>query len=273
MSDTQTQSYTPAQMTSGRRPHVLVWLLVLVGALGVLVAAVWFVGGPNEALRTLGLGDLFSASPFGVSGSGGSGGSSSSSGTQPAQSGDATTSATASTLPSGAQERMFAEQMQSRVALTDLVGGRIKSLSLGKAVTSGDSASVPLTAKYSNGSAVKGTLTLDRLNELWYFFSLSRDGSRDSGDLPSPGSFDSAVVETITNEQAQPGTQELITSGVLGGGFRSVEVDSVKMGPRTATVDVTLSGGDSPESKARLVCISKRDAGTTYWFVASFEKR
>jgi hypothetical protein len=273
MSDTQTQSYTPAQMASGRRPHVLVWLLVLLATLGVLGAAVWFVGGPSAALSTLGLGNLFSASPLGVSGSGGSGGSAATSATPPAQSDDTTTATDAGPLPSGAQERMFAEQMQSRAALADLVNGRIKSLLLGKSVTSGDSASVPLTAKYSNGSTPKGTITLDRLNELWYFFSLSRNGAKDSGDLPSPGSFDSAVVETITNEQAQPGTQELITSGILDGGFKVVEVDSVKMGPRTATVNVTLSGGSSPDSKARLVCISKTDAGTTYWFVASFEKR
>lgn len=272
MSDTQTQSYSPTQTTSGRRPHVLVWLLVLVGALGVLAFAVWFVGGPNEALRTLGLGDLFSTSPLGVAGSGPSA-SASTTGTQPAQSGEATSATETGPLPSGAQERMFAEQMQSRAALADLVGGRIKSLSLGKSLTSGDSASVPLTARYSNGSTVKGTMTLDRLNDLWYFFSLSRNGAKDSRDLPSPGSFDSAVVETITNEQAQPGTQELITSGILGGGFNVVEIDSVKMGPRTATVNVTLSGGSSPESKARLVCISKTDAGATYWFVASFEKR
>jgi hypothetical protein len=273
MSDTQTQSYTPAQMASGRRPHVLVWLLVLVATFGVLAAAVWYVGGPNEALSMLGLGNLFSASPQSVSGTGGSGGSASTSATPPAQSDDTATATDAGPLPSGAQERMFAEQMQSRAALADLVSGRIDSLTLGKVATSGDSASVALTAKYSKGSAVKGTLTLDRLNELWYFFSLSREGAKDSGDYPSPGSFDSAVVETITNAQAQPGTQELITSGVLGGGFKVVRIDSVKMGPRTATVDVTLSGGSSPESKGRLVCISKTDAGTTYWFVASFEKR
>lgn len=273
MSDTQTQSYTPAQMTSGRRPHVLVWLLVLVATLGVLAGAVWYVGGPSEALSTLGLGNLFSASPLGVTGSGGSGGSASTSASPPAQSDDATATSDAGPLPSGAQERMFAEQMQSRAALTDLVSGRIESLTLGKVATSGDSASVALSAKYSKGTAVKGTMTFDRLNDLWYFFSLSRDGAKDSGDYPSPGSFDSGVVETITNAQAQPGTQELITSGILGGGFKVVTVDSVKMGPRTATVNVTLSGGTSPESKARLVCISKTDVGTTYWFVASFEKR
>jgi hypothetical protein len=249
---------------------VLVWLLVLVVAVGGLVAAVWVVGGPSEALRTLGL-DNLSLSSLGVGGSGGSGSPASVVATGSAQSGE--TSSAASSLPSDAQERMFAEQMQSRVALTDLVEGRIRSLSLGTPATSKDSATVPLTATYRKGSKVKGTLTLDRFSELWYVFGLSRAGGKDSRDLPSATSFDSGVVEAITNAQAQPATQDLINAGILGGGFRVVTVDSVKMGPRTATVDVTLSGGSSPASNARLVCVSKMDAGTTYWFVASFEKR
>jgi hypothetical protein len=70
-----------------------------------------------------------------------------------------------------------------------------------------------------------------------------------------------------------PGTQELITQGILGGGFKTAEVGKITMGARTATVDVTLSGGTDPESQGRLVCVSKTDGATTYWFVASFEKR
>ena len=117
-------------------------------------------------------------------------------------------------------------------------------------------------------------MSLRKFGDLWYFFAFSRDGANtQSNDAASPESFDSGVVSTITSEQAEPGTQDMISTGILGGGYHQVVVDGVQMGDRTATVDVTLSGGKSPSAKGRLVCISKSEAGTTYWFVARFEKR
>jgi hypothetical protein len=115
---------------------------------------------------------------------------------------------------------------------------------------------------------------LRRYGEKWYFFSLERGGN---GSHSSPGvksdTFDSGVVSTITEQQALPGTQEMMTAGLLGGGYHTVKVERVTMGPRTATIDVVMSGGSEPPSKGRFVCVSKTEAGITYWFVARFEKR
>jgi hypothetical protein len=269
MSDTQTQSYTPAQKTSRRTMSVWVWLLVLVVSLGALSAAVWWVGGPAQAMDMLGVSNL-SLSSLGIGGSpsssGGNGGALKTPSTPKPS--------VASTLPADAQERMFSEQVESHVALSDLVGGRISEFKLGKPEVAEASATVPLTATYFDGSAVAGTLTLAKFDGLWYFFSLGRtggEGAKESADTPN--SFDSGVVATITHEQAQSGTQGLISKGILDGGFTVVKVDAVHPGPRTATIDVTLSDGTSATTKGQLVCISKTDGATTYWFVASFEKR
>ena len=266
MSDTQTQSYNPAHKTSGRKLSVWVWLVVLLVAIGVLAGAVWWAGGPAEVQRMLGLEGMSLPSLFGGS---------SSAPTRPATA-PSTSSGSApatSTMPAAAQERMFAEQMQSRAALSDVINGRLRTFSLGQPESGASSASVPLTATYTGGSTITGTLTLAKFADTWYFFSLDRTKNAQSAQAASPASFDSGVVSTITNQQAQKGTQDLIAKGILDGGFKTVTIDSVQMGDRTATMDVSLTGGVQPDSHGRLVCISKIDGATTYWFVASFEKR
>jgi hypothetical protein len=168
---------------------------------------------------------------------------------------------------------MFIEQVQSREALSDLAAGRIASLSLGTPETTENSATVPLTAVFKDGTKIHGTMTLANYHGLWYFFSLGRSGRASGEAADSPTEFDSDVVAAISEEQGKAGTQDLIKNGVLGGGFTKITVDAVHPGVRTATIDVTLSGGNEAPVEGRLVCVSKSDVGVTYWFVASFEKR
>jgi hypothetical protein len=268
MSDSQAQSYSPAPNTtkSKRSPGVVVWLLVLLLAVGAFAAAFWYAGGTNALGQLGGLVSSFMASPMGDSGS------QKPPAAAPAAATPSTTAATPR-LPAEAQQRMFAEQVASRAALTELVGGQIASFELGQPVVTGDSATVPLTAVMTDGTNVSAALAFKKYQGTWYFFSLTRAGGAANRDTKSPGGFDAAVVAAITEQQAQAGTQELLTDGLLKGGYRTIKVDGVTMGPRTATVDVTLSGGTEPDSKGRLVCISKTDGSTTYWFVARFEKR
>ena len=169
---------------------------------------------------------------------------------------------------------MFSEQVASHEALAHLVDGQIVSFQTGEASVAEASATVPLTATFKDGSTVSGDLSLKRFGDTWYFFALTGSGNQETGaSTPSTVGFDEKIVETITQQQAQVGTQELLTKGLVDGGYRSVKVDGVTMGPRTATVDVSMSGGTEPATKGRLVCISKTDGATTYWFVARFEKR
>lgn len=269
MSDTQPQSYLPTAAPARKRTTSLwVWALVLVVAVAALTGAVWWVGGPDAALKAVGL-NGFSFPQFGLPSF--SGQSPQAPGGQPVSPSAVTT---ATSLPPEAQDRMFTEQVESRAQLSDLVAGRIASFSVATSTATEDSASVPITAAYSDGSVRHGTIHLARFGKTWYFFSLSA-GSVDaeSGETTSPAGFDASVVSAITEQQALPATQELISSGLLGGGFTQAKVDTTSMGERTATVDLTLSGGTQPDAKARLVCVSKTDTGIVYWFVAKFEKR
>ena len=243
MSETQTQSYTPAPTPTRGGLSVWVWALVLLVAIGALGAAVAWAGGPNEVAKLAGISNLSLPSfslPFLGGGSSG-GGTPPVTSTLPAPS----SAATASTLPIEAQNRMFVEQMESNVALTALVDGRLSSMSLGRPVQS----------------------------DTWYFFNISKGDGPTSNDVASPEGFDSGVVSAITREQALPATQEMIVKGILGGGYTVAKMQKVQLGSRTATIDITLSGGSLPDTRGRFVCVSKSDGATTYWFVASFEKR
>jgi hypothetical protein len=266
MADTSAQTL-PVGQRSSRRPHPVVWLAVLAVALGLLGAAIWWVGGPAQALSVLGLD--WAAAPFQTGGPGGSGAKPTAAGSVEAT--GATPAAT--TLPSSAQERMFSEQVASRATLQELIGGKIHSFQLGKAAVTGDSAKVPVTATLSTGSEISGAITFAKFGSAWYFFSIARDSGKSDRDRSGTHSFDSGVVATMAQAQAGAETQKVITDGILGGGFNEIVVNSIQTGPRTATLDVTLSGGTAAEARGRLVCISKTEADKTYWFLASFEKR
>lgn len=263
MSESQTESYSPAPNVSKQRSQVTLWLLVLLLALVAFGAALWWAGGVSA------LGGLWA--PVGrLLGLTGTATNSSTQAANPT----APNATPGAKLPPEALQRMFAEQVRSHAALADLVGGRISSFTLGVPVTTETSASVPLTAVYRDGAKVSGTLSFSKFQNTWYFFSLDRSGSSASanGDAGTMA-FDSGVVNTITEQQAEPGTQEMLTKGVLDGGYRDIQVEGVVPGPRTATVDVSVSGGNEPAARGRFVCVSKTDGPTTYWFVARFEKR
>ena len=267
MSDSQTQPLqpTPGTGTPKRRGGLLAGLLVVLLAAVLLGAAVWYAGG-TEALGQLGgLLTSFVSSPSG-------GQPAPPKPAAPAPAAVATTSA--GDLPPEAQQRMFAEQIDSHEPLAALVDGRIVSFRTGVARKQDTSATVPLTATFKDGSTINGNVTVKQYNGTWYFFSLVRAGGQSPNpSAATPVGFDSNVVATITKQQAEAGTQEMLTKGLVDGGYRTVKVERVTMGPRTATVDVSMSDGTEPASEGRLVCISKTEGATTYWFVARFEKR
>jgi hypothetical protein len=210
MSDSHTPSYNPALGTEshGRRPSVLLWLLVLLLAAGALAGAVWYAGGTDLLSRLGGMtSSIFGGSP------GGSGGQKPA---VPAPSASASATPTSS-LPPEAQQRMFTEQAESREPLTALVEGRITSLKTGVTQRDESSATIPVTAYFDDGSQLSSFLHLKRFGDSWYFFSLSGTDEDESKQKFDSKAFDSGVVSTITQQQALPGTQEVLTAGVLDG--------------------------------------------------------
>jgi len=263
MPDLQTELHTPTAIAP-RKTSVWAWFLLLLIALGLLGGAVAWAGGVGEVGKLLGASNL-SLPSFELPWLGG-GPSVSPSGTVPTP-GDRKA---VSPLPTEAQSRMFAQQVRSRARLADLVEGRISTLTFGTPAMAEDSATVPCTATYRDGTEVAGDLTFTKYKKVWYFTSLA---SQQSSDVVSPASFDSGVAATIAQQQAEPATQEMIAKDLLTGIYQKVKIDGVHTGPRTATVDFTVTQRSDSPTKGRFVLVSKTDAGTTFWFVARFEVR
>ena len=260
MSDSQTQSYTPAIVKPARKTSMIVWVVVLLVAVAAFAAAVVWAGGPSTVEQLLG-GIKFPAL-FGAP--------------TPTPSGSAgvpVSAAPSSTLPAAAQRRMYAEQVESAAALTDLVNGQITSLELSAPQQGSPLTTIPVKAIYADGHTVSGFLSLEKYNGLWYFFSIGRSPSATDTDPPHLASLDSSVVAAITAQQALPATQEMIASGLLTPGSKTLTIGTITPGPRTATVDAALQTGTAKPVAGRFVLISKTDGATTYWFVARFEKR
>ncbi len=176
----------------------------------------------------------------------------------------------AATAPTAAQTAMYREQLQSQVQLAKLAGGEISQLAIGKASTTPSHSSIPVTVSYKQGGSLSGTMALARTDGKWFFNSITASGRTPSGATPKR-TIDAGVIRTIVDQQATAANQDLITRGLVQGGFATARVDGVTRGAGTATVNVTLQGGSLDRRAARFVMISKDDSGTKNWFVTRFE--
>lgn len=172
---------------------------------------------------------------------------------------------------SAAQAAMYREQLQSQAQINKLVDGSVASIAIGTASASASKAVIPLSVSYKTDPPLSGTLVLVNTNGLWYFSSISASDHSGSASTTKPQNVDSGVVNTITEQQADPDCQKLIEEGLVEGGFKTARVDGVSAGSGTATVNVTLLGGAMDRTPARFVFISKVDSGNKYWFLTRFE--
>jgi hypothetical protein len=254
-------------------PPFLIWLLILAMTSAAFAAAVVYsggVGGSLDVLSSIDVERLLAQIPFLAPSSPG----------PPASSGASTTSTTtASTtdtpppLPDKALELMYKEQLRSQAALGALVQGHIDAIEFGTPVVGSDSATIPVSASYPGvGTVFTGTMVLRKNKDLWYF-----DGLRDKGKSPDAEvaniAVDPNVVKVLTQQQALPDNQRMLTEGVLGGGFRKATVERVVRGAGTTTVDMRLSGGSWVTAFGRFVVIAKTEGSTTYWFLARLDQQ
>ena len=102
---------------------------------------------------------------------------------------------------------------------------------------------------------------------VWYFSSVSRDGS--SLSVANEEAGDMGIVSTLVSEQA---ANQALVSGIIDGSYKSAAIDSVSTGSGTATVHITIGGGTAPTTAGSIVCVSKVIDGEKCWFVTSFTK-
>ncbi len=267
MSDSQSQSYSPTQKAGKKTSPVLIWLLVVALAGGAFAAAVMYVGGFGAVMDMLGVGGG-AQPPASSAASATTTSSVSPTATPPAQA----EGTLAPGVPVEAQRRMYGEQIESQEMITELAAGTIASLDVGTPKVDGDKAVVPVTANLDDGSTVDGTLVLRRYNGVWYFFSITRF-EKDPETANLPDDYNKDVVAVITSEQAKPDMQEMITDGLLGGGYTTVVVKDTTQGAGTSAVNVTLTGGTEADSAGRFILIQEDQGGVPYWFITGFEKQ
>jgi len=169
--------------------------------------------------------------------------------------------------PTGDQQaRMYAEQYASQEQIGKLVRGEISSVSLGNVTKSGSTASVRVTVNYKAGGSLSGTMVMRDYGGVWYFSSITSDGSS-GGSVNVTG--DSGVIAAIVKAQAD--NQE-IPAGIVNGGYKTLTINGVSGGSGTASVRITLSGGTAPRTTGTITCVSKDIGGVKYWFITSFAK-
>jgi len=262
---------TPAQKPAGstrRTSPVLVWVLVLVAALVAFGAVVAMSGGIDGVMKLVGLGSTPTSDSAPQSPS-----SKPSSSVAPTSSAAATDTAApaAGALPAEAQELVYTEQLLSQDSITALVNNKLSTIRFGTADVSDDTALVPVKLGFTNGQSLSATMKLRKYADLWYFYSIRAAASDNEG--PAPTEIDSSVIAVFAAQQATASNQKMLVDGVLGGGFKTAKVTGVTKGAGTATVNLQLSGGTAKLSKGSLVCISKTDGSTPYWFVVRLDAR
>lgn len=170
--------------------------------------------------------------------------------------------------PTGDQTaRMYWEQVASQEMIGNLVRGDITSVNIGSVTKSGNTASVRLTVSSKSLGSVSGTMILRDYSGVWYFSSITRDGSTGGSTSSKPG--DPGIVSTLVSQQAN---NQAIVTGIINGGYKKFSISGVSGGSGTATVRFTASGGTSASTSGSIVCVSKVLSGTKYWFVTSFTK-
>ena len=246
---------------------VVVGVLLVLISLGVLVGAVFAMGG-MELINQILAGDY---------------GRTADSVVPPRPSIDATDTAGATPPPieptegsdenalADLREWMYWEQVDSQDSIGELVAGKWRSFSVVGVNLNPTTASLTLAGMYKSGASLQGTLVLRKLESAWYFSKITSDGNVSLGPTGRRGA-DNGVVSTIVSEQGEA-TNQAVINGLRDGGYKTITVNSVKRGSGTATIDITLAGGTKGTRAGRIVCVSKTINGRKHWFITRCEER
>lgn len=163
------------------------------------------------------------------------------------------------------RSRLFFEQIGSQVAIEDLANGEFTAVTIDSVSTAPDSATLRVTATHRQLPTYQGTMVFERVDGLWLFKSLARDGA--SQVLPTHPDVDSSVVDAVLQQHV---ANQAVLKDLLAGGYKTLTVTSVQKGPNTATLQITMTGGTKPARKGDVLLISKSLGGDTYWFITAF---
>lgn len=248
-----------------RRPHLWAWLFLLVVAGGGFGASVWYAGGIASALELVTQADYRAAVanvPYvkdllGVS--------------TEATPAPRSKTETETGRATNAVDELFASQVSDQATMTALAEGRVRSVDVGTAVMTSDTATVPFTVEY--------TVAPYRVSGRWYFV---KDGTAWRMTRPDVGSSvgvakgatlpERSVVATAAQQQLSAQNQRTIADGILGRGFKTVSIIRVTRTPTGVAVDLQFSGGTWVVGYGRVALTRQVVAGKTYWFLSAIEQ-
>jgi hypothetical protein len=286
MSEAEASAPAGAQTIARPKSHVLRSVLILLIALAVFGAAMWYTGGIDYVMGLLG-----GATPGSPNTS------------QPAASAAASSTASSSTgslnLPAGVDEalakRMYVEQIESTNNLAKMAKGDVARFAINGVDATDTTATISLSVSFKDGTSAPGVMYLVKRSGSWYFLAIGGmnlpNASGLAGGVATGGSteiteqnlpdvaegmsqagistFDLGVINTILSQQTvnQPMLQALV-----GGTYNTMELGAPTAGLGTASVPVTLTGKGGASAKGQLALIAKTIDGHDFTFLTTFKK-
>lgn len=162
---------------------------------------------------------------------------------------------------------MYAEQLDSRRAIGDLVDGDIKQFTVLRRTVSSSAATLTLEVRYKNGFTRRGSMRLFKAGDAWYLKSITHHVDS-TEHLATTERADIGVVNTILAEQIE---NKDIASRFVSGSYTTVKIGKPKTGYRSVDLPVTLSGrSKSAAAAGRITCVSRSVDGDRIWFITGF---
>lgn len=179
-------------------------------------------------------------------------------------------------LPEGMPQefalRLWQEQIDSQANTRRLVDGEVTSILITRVTQTGDEAVLDITATFTDGPSVQGSLEMKRYGGQWYFARLSglRSDSAPPKETPLPSieDVDVDLLRTIIEQQSlSAAVLEEYATGVV----KEIVIDRIIDGPGTVTIKIEMNETHE-EGYGELVLIEKSIGGEPHWFVARFTK-
>lgn len=254
------------------KPKPLLAALVLVAAIGLFAAAIFYAGGMdyvNQLLGNTGRGQVGRPAPKPGA-------------TAPSYTG----------VPAAVERRMYIEQIESAPRIARLANGEGTEITFNAVASKTASETwIAVTAKFNKEpTSIDGVMAFERVAANWYFMWLQEyPGAGEVGadyltQLPLHEPYDptneeyaefnittvdQGVIDAVILSQS---ADQALVKGILDGTYTSLKLDTPEKGVGTIRIPVTLTGS-AGEVKGAITLLTKEIDGKDRTFVASFKKQ
>jgi hypothetical protein len=272
-----TESEQPAsapvsRASGGRSGGLLIWFLVLLLAVGLLVAAYFYAGGIGALQSLLNGGRV---APAGTS-------------SAPAA------SVPASSTPADAMAAAkiaYAEQIESQQNISRLAKGNIAWFSVDGVKKTSDAAIVRITAHFRDGTSAPGEMRVVKSGDLWFLTTVTGLRPSQTGGLADATNAARSIAPSVTPDQklAEVGVthpdaavlnalaeQELVNQptvkALLAGEYQRYDLGAPVAGENTFTLPIVMRGKGEAATNGKIIVISQNVEGSNKLFITTFKR-